>query len=403
MPTAAATLDLPDFDPADITLNGTAFHDTMHDLAARSWLARIPFGYLTLDREAGEFFLRTRAATFPGQLIAALGGVEDGPLRQEIDRNILHVDGADHQRLRNLLNPSFTPRAADRWRPAMREILASLLDPIRASGSTEFVETIAKPYPSLTIATVMGAPATDAMRLHEWSAWIQRQFDAPSLISQRDRIEQAVVEFYEWCDALIDRRRRSPGDDLISTLIAAEAEGDRLNDVELVNLVLDVLIGGVDTTQSQLAHAMRLFATHPEQWQLLGKDPELVPRAVDEVLRHEPVTPFTARLLVDEVEYRDITFPAGTLVMVCSFTGNRDGTGPAEFDITADRPAGRVMTFGAGIHFCVGANLARAELQEALRLLAVAMPGLRLDGDVVLGTVQGIYGIERLPLAWDTA
>ncbi|MDQ1699405.1 MAG: hypothetical protein QOG34_1268 [Frankiaceae bacterium] len=403
MPTAAATLDLPDFDPADVTLNGTAFHDTMQGLAARSWLARIPFGYLTLDREAGEFFLRTRAATFPGQLIAALGGVEDGPLRQEIDRNILHVDGADHQRLRNLLNPSFTPRAADRWRPAMREILTSLLDPITASGSTEFVETIAKPYPSLTIATVMGAPATDAMRLHEWSAWIQRQFDAPSLISQRDRIEQAVVEFYEWCDALIDRRRQSPGDDLISTLIAAEAEGDRLNDVELVNLVLDVLIGGVDTTQSQLAHAMRLFATHPEQWQLLGKDPELVPRAVDEVLRHEPVTPFTARLLVDAVEYRDITFPAGTLVMVCSFTGNRDGTGPAEFDITADRPAGRVMTFGAGIHFCVGANLARAELQEALRLLAVAMPGLRLDGDVVLGTVQGIYGIERLPLAWDTA
>ena len=400
--TLAADLDLPEFDPADVTLNGNAFHDTMHALAAQSWLARIPLGYLTLDREAGEFFLRTRKATFPGQLIAEINGIDGGALREEIDRNILHVDGSDHQRLRNLLNPAFTPRAADQWRPAMRTILASLVDGIRDGGSTEFVETIAKPYPALTIATVMGAPAADAMRLHEWSAWIQRQFDGPSLATQRDRIEQAVVEFYRWCDDLLAQRRQAPGDDLISTLIAVEADGDRLSDVELVNLVLNVLIGGVDTTQSQLAHAMRLFAEHPDQWMLLGKDPELAGRAVDEVLRHEPVTPFTARILVDDVEYRDVTFPAGTVVMVCSFTGNRDGTGPAEFDITAERPPGRLMTFGAGIHFCVGANLARAELEEALRLLAGQLPGLRLDGEPVLGTVQGIYGIERLPLAWDS-
>lgn len=399
--TEAATLDLPEFDPADVTLSGDAFHQTMRGLAEKSWLARIPLGYLTLDREAGEFFLRTRKATFPGQLIAQLSGVENGPLREEIDRNILHVDGPDHQRLRNLLNPSFTPRAADRWRPVMRDILTSLLEPIRDAGFTEFVEAVAKPYPARTIATVMGAPESDAVRLHEWSAWIQRQFDAPSLLTQRDRIEQAVVEFYAWCDDLLARRRETPSDDLISTLIAAEADGDKLSDVELVNLVLDVLIGGVDTTQSQLAHAIRLFAEHPDQWALLGKDPDLAPRAVDEVLRHEPVTPFTARILVEDVTFRDIAFPAGTVIMVCSFTGNRDGTGPADFDITAERPAGRLMTFGAGIHFCVGANLARAELEEALQMLAVELPGLRLDGDVELGTIQGIYGIERLPVAWD--
>src|SRR5579884_3315255 len=207
--TAAASLDLPEFDPADVTLNGQAFHDVLHGLAQKSWLARIPLGYLTLDREAGEFFLRSRKATFPGQLIAEFNGIADGPLREEIDRNILHIDGADHQRLRNLLNPAFTPRAADRWRPAMRDILTSLIDPIRDQGSAEFVEAVAKPYPALTIATVMGAPAVDAMRLHDWSAWIQRQFDGPSLATQRDRIEQAVVEFYAWCDELLARRRQA--------------------------------------------------------------------------------------------------------------------------------------------------------------------------------------------------
>src|SRR4029079_6990712 len=127
--TAAASLELPEFDPTDVTLNGAAFHETMRELAATSWLARIPLGYLTLDREAGEFFLRTRKATFPGQLIAQLSGIENGPLREEIDRTILHTDGAAHRRLRTLLTPSFPPRAADAWRPAMREILASLVEP----------------------------------------------------------------------------------------------------------------------------------------------------------------------------------------------------------------------------------------------------------------------------------
>jgi cytochrome P450 len=388
--TEAAALDLPEFDPTDTELHGERFHEVMADLAARSWIARIPLGYLTLDREAGEFFLRTRSATFPGQLIAELFGVADGPLREEIDNNILHLDGDRHRRLRNLLNPFFTPRAADRWRPVMREIIATLYDDVAAAGSCEFVAAVAKPFPSQTIATVMGAPRSDWPQLYEWSHWMQSQFDGPALLDERARIEQAVAEFYDWCDALIARRRDDPADDLISVLIAAEAEGDRLSDVELRNLVLDVLAGGVDTTQSQLAHAIRLFAEHPDQWSLLAERPELVTQEVEEVLRHEPVTPFGARVLTADVDYRDVTFPAGTLILVGAAPGNREAPGPDDFDITADRRGARIMTFGAGIHFCVGANLARAELEEALLHLAPRMPGLRADGPPGFGTVQVI-------------
>jgi cytochrome P450 len=403
-------LDLPDFDPADTQLHGERFHEVMVGLAERSWLARIPLGYMTLDREAGEFFLRTKQATFPGQKIAELFGIDSGSLREEIDRNILHIDGDDHRRLRNLLNPFFTPRAADRWRPVMRQILEDLFaDHVEGRGQVppygeahrmEFVGAFAKPYPSLTIATVMGAPREDATRLHGWSNWIQRQFDGPSLMTQRERIEHACQEFYVWCNELLAHRRQTPGDDLISVLIAAEEDGDRLSDVELVNLVLNVLIGGVDTTQSQLSHAIRLFAAHPDQWRLLAREPERVPQAVEEVLRHEPITPFTARILTSAVTYRDVVFPEGTVVMVCSFTGNRDGAGAPDFDITATREGARLMTFGAGIHFCVGSNLAEAELEEALTFLAPRLPGLRLDGDPVFGTIQGIYGLESLAVAW---
>lgn len=396
-----SSLELPEFNPDDTELSGDRFHALMADLARRSWLLRIPLGYMTTDREAGEFFLRTKQATFPGHVLAELFGIDSGPLREEIDRNILHIDGADHTRLRNLINPFFTPKAADRWRPVMRQILEELHAPLQEARSAEFVQAFAKPYPSLTIATLVGAPREDAGRLYDWSNWIQRQFDAPSLMTQRAEIDQAVAEFYEWCGALLARRRLSPADDLISVLIAARYEGDRLSDVELVNLVLNVLVGAVDTTQSQLAQAIRLFAAHPEQWELLGREPERAPSAVDEVLRHEPVTPFTARILTDDVEYRDVHFPKGTVVMVCALTGNQDGAGDRGFDITASREGARLMTFGAGVHYCVGSNIARAELEEALVFLAPRLPGLRLDGEPRYGTIQGIYGLDSLPVAWD--
>jgi cytochrome P450 len=400
----ANELELPSVDLNDLALRGERFHAVMRELRETGWLAAAPLGFVVLDREAATFFLRTRSATFPGMKIAELFGVESGPLREEMDRNILHLNGDVHRRLRNLVNPAFTPRAADRWRPAMREFLAQLFDAVAPAGRCEFVEAFAKPYPSLTIATLMGAPLSDAPRLHEWSNWIQRQFDGPSLMTERERIERACAEFYAWAGELLAVRRETPGDDLISTLIAARYEGDRLSDAELVNLVLNVLVGGVDTTQSQLAHAMHLFARHPEQWALLAEQPALVPQAVDEIVRYEPITPFTARIMEEDVDYRDVTFPAGTVVMVAACAANRDGDGmaaPDAFDITAAREPHKPLTFGAGIHYCLGANLARAELQEALTFLAPRMPGLRLDGEPAIGSINGVYGLDALPLAWE--
>ena len=407
-------LELPAFDYTDPSMRGERFHASMAELRGEGWLAQGPFGYMVLDREAGEFFLRSRAATFPGMKIAEIFGVSEGPLYEQMRRNILHVNGPDHSRLRSLVNPALSPRAVERYRPAMRGFLEGLLgDAAAASASAsavscEFVEAFAKPYPSLTIATVMGAPVVDAPKLHHWSNWIQRQFDAASMASERGQIEQAVKEFYVYAEDLLGRRRDDPGDDLISTLIAAADpahEPARLSDVECINLVFNVLAGGVDTTQSQLAHAVRLLAEHPEQWALLVDDPTLAQAAVDEALRYEPITPFTARITTEEVVFRDVTFPEGTIVMVCAFTANRDlgeeergAGGPDRFDIAASRGRARELTFGAGVHFCVGANLARAELGEALSFLAQRVRGLELDGEPELESITGIYGLARLPV-----
>jgi cytochrome P450 len=386
-------LDLPEFDYSAPDFTGEVYHRRLAEVREKGWLAKGPLSYIVLDREAGEVFLRSRATAFPGREIAEVFGVRSGRLWEQIDANILNQSGGRHRRLRGLVGPAFTPRAADRWRPAMRGFLGELWDD--KATACDFADAVARPYPALTISAVLGAPREDASRLAEWSAWVQRQFDVRALATELPRIERAVDELYAYVEGLLDGH--SGDDDLLGDLLAAEDQGDRLSHAECVNLVLNVLAGGVDTTQAQLAHALRLFAEHPEQWELLAAKPELVPRAVEEVLRFEPITPFTARICVEPVEHRGVTFPAGTIVAICAERANRESG--ARFDITAERNA-RPLTFGAGAHYCLGANLARAELEEALAFLAPRTPGLRFGGPVRLGGVEGIYGIESLPLAW---
>ena len=395
---AVAELELPRLDYLDPELRGDRFHEVMHDLAERSWLAKWDLGYFVLDREAAGFFLRTDKGVFPGTRLLELVGITEGPLWDSLARNIISLNGDQHRRLRRLVHESFTPKAADRYRPAMRSILAELHADLGGAGECDFVSAFAKPYPARMIATVIGAPLEDAERLHELSNLLQSQFDAIALATRREELEEAAVEFDAYVEQLVIARRDDPGDDLVSRLIEAEDEGDRLSHDECVALVRDALNGGIDTTQSQLAHGIRLFADHPDQWAALGDDPSLAPAAAEEVLRFEPVAPFTTRLLLEEIEYRDVVFPADTVVTVSQFSANRDMPAGDDFDITADRGSAKALSFGAGPHFCMGANLARAELQEGLAFLAANLRDIEPAGEPEYGTITGLYGLEALPV-----
>jgi len=391
-------LELPELDLGDPDLVGDEYHRRLAALRQESWLAQTPVAVVVLDRAAGEFFLRARATAFPGRQIAELFGITSRPLFEHIDANVLNLSGDTHRRLRSIVGGAFTPAAANRWRPVMRRLLESLWTDVDGLSTADFVAVIAKQYPALTIATILGAPLEDAPRLHEWSSWVQRQFDIRALSADLARIEAAVVEVNDYVEGLL----AGPPDpaSLLGALLAAEEQGDRLSHAECLNLAVNVLAGAIDTTQSQLSHGMHLFAAASDQWKLLGGSPDLVPAAVTEVLRVEPVTPFTARLCLEDIEYDGVVFPAGTIVAICAERGNREAG--ERFDIAAQRDA-RLLTFGAGPHYCLGANLARAELEEALAFLAPRMPGLELDGAVRFGGIEGIYGIEALPLRWSPA
>jgi hypothetical protein len=264
--TIATELDLPVLDYTPAELAGDGFHERLAELSRQAWggwLARSPLSLIVVDRESAEFFLRSRAAAFPGREIAEMFGVTSGQLREQIDANILNQQGDRHRRLRSLVGPAFSQRAADRMRPQMRGFLARLWAGI-SGPRCDAVTALARPYPSLTIAAVLGAPLDDAPLLHEWSTWVQRQFDITA--SQLPEMERAVAEVYSYVQALLARRSGEPAGDLVTALLSAAQDGGRLSGDECVNLVLNVIAGGIDTTQAQLAHALALFAAHPLQW-----------------------------------------------------------------------------------------------------------------------------------------
>ena len=405
--TALADLELPELTYPDPELRGDRFHEVMLQLREAGWAAGSNIGWLfVLDHEAANFFLRSHSVEFPSKTVAAAFGITEGPLADAIAENLISIEGADHRRLRNLVNPAFKPGEANRRRDSMRAHLAELWAGPEAAGECEFATEVARHYPSRMIAELVGAPVDDALRLYDWAVWFQRQFDPEAILAEREGIEAAITEFHGYAGGLIEARRSDPQDDLISLLLGATYEGDRLSDNECLNLVMNVIAGGVDTTAAQLSHAVRLFARYPDQWQLLREDPELVDAAVDEVLRFEPITPFTARMTFEDVEFRDVVVPAQTVVMISTHAANRDPAlteAPDVFDIAADRGKVKLMTFGAGIHNCLGMNLAKAELQEAFRFLAERVESWELAGEPVFESVAGVYGLERLPVRFTAA
>lgn len=396
-----ADLELPALDPSDPELRGERFHQGLAELFRRSWLARTPLGVIVFDREVSLEMLRDRRMSFPAVELIQLQGITDGPVYERVANGLLAQTGEAHARLRRLFIPAFTPAAVERLRPSIHEHVVQLWTEVADDGQCDFVTAFARRLPSMVIADLLGVP-DEHERMASYSEHLQGIFD-PVLLAQRDALERVYLDAYQWIEELVDSRRRHPGEDLASALVAVEAEGDRLSHEECVSLIASVISGGTDTTQAQLAHGMRLFCEHPDQWEMLALDPGLAAAAANEVIRFEPITPFTARLVREDTTYRDVVFPAGTVVFICAASANRDPdvfVDPDRFDISASRPAGAVLTFGNGPHVCPGAHLARAELGELYGFLATRMAHPALRADPVLGAPVGIYPVESLEISF---
>ncbi|MFN5839563.1 MAG: cytochrome P450, partial [Acidimicrobiaceae bacterium] len=254
--------------------------------AKQSWLAQTDIGYTVLTYETIMGVLRDKRWHSATGLGAQLQGITNPEYLNRRRRvSILNAEGDVHVRLRRLVAPAFSPRSADRLRPFMRDVVNELVDPLSAKGSGEIVQELCEPYPIPIICELLGAPKEDWQSFSKWATDVLRIF-SENLANELDVIMKAQDEINAYTRNLIEQRRSEPREDLLTDLIAAEEEGDRLTSEELEMMVEAVIIGGTDTTRNQLGLALVLFANNPEQWSILRERPELAPRAVEEVMRY---------------------------------------------------------------------------------------------------------------------
>ena len=400
MPIPISELDVPEIDTWSLDRDGILA--AIAEIRAEHWIARTPLGHILTRHEDSIAILRDRRFHSAISLIPQMQGIDGSVFAEERQPSILAMEGDAHARLRRLVAPAFTPAAADRLRPFMRSVVEELVDAVADAGRCEFVGAIGEPYPIPIICELLGAPRSDWRLFSDWATDIFRIFNG-ALAEDLPAIQRAGAELQAYVREMIERRRDTPADDLLSTMIALEEAGDRLSTDELVMLAEAVLMAGTDTTRNQLACSIALFAANPTQWARLVADPTLAPRAVEESMRYLGAVRGTVRFASEPIEYRDVLFPTGSIVNVSLAGANRDPSGfddPESLDITRERTTPQ-MTFGSGIHYCLGAALARAELQEALTILAERWPNLELDGDVEWKPDSfGIWGPAVLPIRW---
>ncbi len=400
-PTPVAELALPSVD--DPALSDAERQALIGELAQQHWMVRNAMGYSVIQYSAVVGVLRDKRWHSAVSKIPEMMGITDPEFLENRRVSILSAEGDVHTRLRRLVAKSFSPRSADRLRPFMREVVNDLVDRVAPSGRADIAVDICEPYPIPIICELLGAPREDWQLFSRWAEDVLRVFNG-NVLDELDVIKKAQGELDEYSRELIAARRSDPRDDLITDLIAAEEEGDRLSTDELVMMVDAVIVGGTDTTRNQLGCAVGLLSKHPEQWAMLAEQPDIAPRAVEEIMRYFGAVRGTVRFASEDIEYREVLFPAGTLMMTSMATANRDATvfeDPGAFDITRE-PAGQPqLTFGSGIHYCLGAALARAELQEALPILARRMPGLAVDGAIEWKpATTAIFGPAHLPVTF---
>jgi cytochrome P450 len=378
-------------------------HRIIRQARQRSPIAMGPYGPEVLTYDLVRTVLRDTRFAMPQGIGLVVQGITSGAVWDRVTRLLISLDGAEHHRLRRLVSRAFTPRAAIRMRAACIDVITELIDAHTAAGGCGIVADIARPYPVPIICALLGAPHRDWHLFSQWADDISKAFgvnvaeDAPAILRAWEQLEAYIED-------LIVVRRHCLTDDLISELIRAEDDGDRLTHDELVNLVAILLNAGTDTTRNQLAAAIQVLSDHPDQWALLADHPELAPQAVDELIRHTPIVFTSLRAATHDVDLGGVLIPAGTFVIANTASANRDPSvydDPDRLDITREAPPA-ILTFGGGVHYCLGAHLARIELVEALRVITQHMPNPRRTGPAPWKPIIGISGPTTLPIEFET-
>ncbi|MBE5107528.1 cytochrome P450 [Bacillus thuringiensis] len=290
--------------------------------------------------------------------------------------NMLTVDPPDHTRLRRLVSKSFTPRMIEDLRPRIQQIADELLDNVQEQGKMEIIADFAYPLPIIVISEMLGIPTTDRNQFREWT---QELMNASVNPSQGNAVTATLERFIHYIEALLNEKRLNPDADLISELVQAKEQEDKLSKNELLSTIWLLIIAGHETTVNLISNGVLALLQHPEQMNLLRENPSLIPSAVDELLRYAGPVMFSSRFAGEDMTIHGKRIRKGELVLLSLTAANID---PQKFSypeaLNISREENNHLAFGAGIHHCLGAPLARLEGQIALGTLLQRLPNLRL-------------------------
>jgi cytochrome P450 len=326
----------------------------------------------------------------------------EAPFYKLSEHSMFDKEPPDHTRLRSLVHKVFTPRRVENLRARIQAITHDLLDAVQAQGHMDILEDFAVPLPVTVIAELLGIPETDRHLLRPWSRDIVAMFELNHTDEQARRAVQAAVEFSDYLRTLAKERRQNPHDDLISALALVEESGDQLTEDELISTCVLLLNAGHEATVNVIGNGMLALLKHPDQMQLLRDDLSLVSSAVEEMMRYDTPLQLFRRWVLEDIEYKGFSFKQGTEVALMFGAANRDPArfpNPHTFDIA--RADNQHLSFSSGIHYCLGAPLARLELQVAITNLLRRLPDLRLQGaEPDFRPAYVIRGLESLPVAF---
>jgi len=384
----------------------SAFGDGLHDVLREAALA----GPLARDPQTGVVIALRHAdvdalGRDPRMVGVGLGnfdvmGVADGPLRAWYSQLMFTNEGAEHRRLRSLVQKAFTPRAVDAIRTATTDMAAASFATLHADGGGDLVASASR-LPLRVICRLIGVPDADVEQFVGWADALSTIFGFLSA-EQAQAATLALAGLDSYVEDLLARRRSAPGDDLVSALVVAEVEGQRLTHDEVRTMVANLIVAGHDTTGSQLGCTFLTLLRHPDQVTLLARSPELVPHAVEETMRFEPSVPGIPRTPTETMIIGGADIDAGTMLILSTAAANREPgvwVDPDAVDITRFAQPGvpRLMSFGIGTHYCLGAALARMTLEEAVRAVFVTSPAPRAAVD--LADVEWRQVLGRSPVA----
>jgi cytochrome P450 len=365
----------------------------------RSWYARTNFGLAVLRYEQTSVLLKDRRLRQGSFAWPEQHGITEGLLHRWWSLIMLSVEGDDHRRLRRLANPAFSRALMEKMVPGFRRLAGELIDAFAGRGRCEFVSEFAEPYSARVLCRLVGLDEARWRDLSHWSTDIGLAFGV-TIAQDRERIEAGLENMYGLAGELIAERRATPGDDVISALVAAHDGAATLSHEELVAMITLIVFGGMDTTKNQLGLALQLFIEHPGQWELLAERPDLAARAVEELIRWNPTVVWTTRRAMEDIVLDGVEIPAGTTLHLLSPPANTDplAVGSEPFDITLERRAH--FGFGGGAHHCLGHWLARIDMREALPILARRIHDPRLERPPVLRPISGVTGPVELPIVF---